>query len=177
MRVQEMASRHIHANFKEDRSSGGDWVTKVGGCCRGREKKDPMKTDKEERKMKVHDICQMDQQKCHEKSMQEEQEKKLINLRSKIKFKPKLDVVTEAEGNCNDPELRKLSSAGKMESETAVVDKTAAAQNCSEMSSKKTENSCKLSSAGETETASTIVDKTTAAENSGEMSSEKSENS
>ncbi|GBN31574.1 hypothetical protein AVEN_213211-1 [Araneus ventricosus] len=97
--------------------------------------------------------------------------------RSKIKFKPKLDVITEVEGSDNDPELHKLPSAGEMESETAVVDGMAAVENSSEMSSLKSENSCKILSTGEMETESRIVDKTSAADNSSEMSSEKSENS
>ncbi|GBN57832.1 hypothetical protein AVEN_240293-1, partial [Araneus ventricosus] len=253
------------------------------------EKKDPMKTDEDERKMKVDGICQMDEQNCHEKSVQVEKEKSDISAegalnqslekitqskeikgdastqrgqiqfntastqtlseiqhdkeiqaflqvsenketqtsvkffsdkevqteaipnankvfvpvkskkpkptipltkeflnhhqrkhdvqRSKIKFKPKLDVITEVEGKDNDPELHKLPSVGEMESETAVVDGTAAAENSSEMSSLKSENSCKILSTGKMEIESRTVDKAAAAENSSEMSSEKSENS
>ncbi|GBN44373.1 hypothetical protein AVEN_121830-1 [Araneus ventricosus] len=40
-----------------------------------REKKDPIKTDEDEEKMKADSICHMDQQRCQEKSMQVEQEK------------------------------------------------------------------------------------------------------
>ncbi|GBO14672.1 hypothetical protein AVEN_134730-1 [Araneus ventricosus] len=40
-----------------------------------REKKDPIKTDENEKKMKVDAICQMEEQKLHEKSIEVEQEK------------------------------------------------------------------------------------------------------
>ncbi|GBM52121.1 hypothetical protein AVEN_29806-1 [Araneus ventricosus] len=61
--------------------------------------------------------------------------------RTKIKFKPKLDVITEAEENGNEPELHELASAGEIVSETAVVDKTVTAKNSDEIPSKSSEHS------------------------------------
>ncbi|GBO40902.1 hypothetical protein AVEN_15383-1, partial [Araneus ventricosus] len=59
-----------------------------------REKKDPIKTDEDEKKMKINGICQTDQQKRHQKSMEVEQEK--TEKSAKVALNQSLEKITES---------------------------------------------------------------------------------
>ncbi|GBN96010.1 hypothetical protein AVEN_125868-1 [Araneus ventricosus] len=248
-----------------------------------REKKDPIKTDEDEKKMKVDGICQTDQQKRHQKSMEVEQEnteksakvalnqclekitepsemkedtstqreqiqfntastqalskiqhdkqiqailqvsenketqtspnllsdkevqteaipnatkvfvpikrqkpkptvpltKEFQNYhrrkhdvqRRKIKCKPKLEVITEAQEHVNDLLLRKLPYPSEMETKAKIIDNTLAAKNYGEMEIKAKifDNTFAAEKFGERETEVEIAENTVAATNYGEM--------
>ncbi|GBO23668.1 hypothetical protein AVEN_37638-1, partial [Araneus ventricosus] len=94
--------------------------------------------------------------------------------RRKIKCKPKLEVITEAQEHVNDLLLRKLPYPSEMETKAKINDNTFAAENFGEMEieTEIVENTVAATNYGEMETKSEIVDKTFSAENYGEMQTE-----